>query len=433
MCMSLRSALVKPWSAVGDDVSHGRVIGRSRNCGAAKLDYNAHAGAPCVTKCTSAQVYHRHMSLSCRRPGKNAQADELARRVTLVASSMASLSPTDVRSPGTGPQLDGTADVLHECRRQQLLQCKNEQLQRQVDLLQSELAVQSRTGFVSVRQAAANVLVARAPCKLKWMVTKLCMQATHEIPLTCERVLRTLHTDLGGICGSASMEESDASSLSAAQISAVRKRCGESLTMVRGALKRATRAEASGARPQAVPSALRMPHSSGKPAWVRTCDEEHDSTPRTPWASEIEAEPLQRSHTFAASHTSPSTFATAGDVPRASPLRGTHSAGQVSRARKSPSSCARADSGSALPEQADPQQRTGGAGGLNCCEWREAEALLAELPGRLANVAVVLKVHVWPAMTAMPIASKEGWQVGTLYAMPSVQQCSRQSRHAVLS
>ena len=95
------------------------------------------------------------MPLPCRRPGKNAQADELARRVTVVASSMASLSPTDVRSPGTGPQLDGTAGVLQECRRQQLLQCKNEQLQRQVDLLQSELAVWSLTDLVpSVRSGS---------------------------------------------------------------------------------------------------------------------------------------------------------------------------------------------------------------------------------------------------------------------------------------
>ena len=218
------------------------------------------------------------------------------------------------------------------------------------------------------------------------------MQATREIPLTCERVLRTFHTDLRGICGSASMDESDASSLNAAQISAVRKRCGESLSTVRGALKRATRAAASGARSQAVSAALRTLHSSGKPAWVGSCDDEHDSTPRTPWASELEAEPLQRSQTFATSHTSPNMVASAGDVPRASPLRGAHSAGQVSRARRSPSSCACPDSGSEVPAQADSRQRIGGAGGVGGCEWREAEALLAELPGRLANVAIVLKM-----------------------------------------
>ena len=88
-----------------------------------------------------------HSVLGCRRAARPSQAAEFARRVTEVASSMASLSPNEDHSPKPDSQLEGTAGVLQDCRRQQLLQCKNEQLTRQVALLQTELAVR----FVATR------------------------------------------------------------------------------------------------------------------------------------------------------------------------------------------------------------------------------------------------------------------------------------------
>ena len=129
-------------------------------------------------------------------------------------------------------------------------------------------------------------------------------------------------------------------------------------------------------------------------------------------ASDLEADPLQRSHTFSGPHGSPQRPGAANathDALRSSPLRGTQSAEQVSRRR---TSCVSADQGRSPLSVSNVQHFAGAA--LSSNNWLEAEALLAELPARLANVAIVLKAHVWPAMTAMPHAIKEGLQVRAL-------------------
>jgi hypothetical protein len=94
---------------------------------------------------------------------------------------------------------------------------------------------------------------------------------------------------------------------------------------------------------------------------------------------------------------------------RSSPLRETQSAVQA------PPSQRLRRSGNFIGKQGplhdiDTQQQDAGTV-LGAEHWREAEALLAELPARLANVAIVLKAHVWPAMTAMPHASRQGLKV----------------------
>ena len=80
----------------------------------------------------------------------SASASEFARRVSQVASSM-SPTPSPNKSPLSAADSDAdplrpqdpTDAVQQSARRQQLLQCQNAQLQRQVALLQAELAVRS--------------------------------------------------------------------------------------------------------------------------------------------------------------------------------------------------------------------------------------------------------------------------------------------------
>ena len=226
------------------------------------------------------------------------------------------------------------------------------------------------------------------------------LQATSEVTRTCEAVLRTLvqELDKAGVLGT-----DDSAPFTQAQAVSIRSTCVEAARQVRTSLKAAS--SAAERRPEPVSATGNA--ANGQPPWQGVLDSPPDA----------ERPPLSQKGTFTtkefdqkhATVAQPLSQKGAGAGRRAEECRG----GKV--------------------EVAASRQPA----------WEAIEGQLAELPCRLANVALVLKVHVLPAMAMMPSKEKDSILVCscflprcayslilTLTCSHSRRVCMRFRRHA---
>jgi hypothetical protein len=180
-----------------------------------------------------------------------------------------------------------------------------------------------------------------------------------------------LASDLDAICSC--KEDPDGpeiQALSASHVKQLRKRCSESLVSVRTALRSAASAAEHEVFIERGPACV-----TARRAW------------QGGMTQAAAAAPQRRSRVARGNGAS-------GEPPVATQPRGT---GQCAAA------AALLDSDIGVEDGHSAENMTRLLSGV---EWLGVEGHLAEVPMRLANVALLLKVHVLPAMSAMPLASK---------------------------
>jgi hypothetical protein len=257
----------------------------------------------------------------------------------------------------------------------------------------------------------------------------------------CERILRRLAYQLSTICSlsqDASNAADGAAGLTAAQVSNLRKCCSESLAVVHGALARAaTAAEAcapvastAAASAQLTPGRTRAKQKARpwrdpiEPATGEGAGE--DGVDPFPDACTPRLQPRARAGAFSAHIASPHTGcgrARTASSGAAAHLASTHSWDPAVAAAQlrsggalrntdalQPSPLKSVGTASSAGVEETESVGTGVCTTLSGADWAHAEGVLAELPARLANAALLLKVHIWPALTTLPRKGKASMQ-----------------------